>query len=219
MNAIQIGRKRLSEIVWAIIDEKVYDYPYEYIEKIIADQQTHRAKADYNTGSVSYDDAVDLYKIVTFFNPKVIAEVGTFIGVSTRTMRLAAPDAQIYTCDMSNDIDLDLTGVTQYPKKPSHEMFEDMEKKEVKADLVYLDGRLSEKDIPRLLNVITPDTVFVLDDFEGVEKGVANAMTLEGRRLSFWKRTGFLMVYPREGHKTAIVIPMTLLQFVRQEAV
>jgi predicted O-methyltransferase YrrM len=210
MNPIQIGRKRLSEIVWAIIDEKT-DIDWRVLEGITEQQQAHRAKADYNTGTVTLDDAADLYRIVTLFNPKVIAEVGTFIGVSTRTMRLAAPDAQIYTCDMSNDINLDLTGVTQYPKKPSHEMFEDMEKKEVKADLIYLDGRLSEKDIPHLLNVITHDTVFVLDDFEGVEKGVANAVVLDS--------PNFALIYPREGHKTAIVIPVNMIQLVRQEAV
>lgn len=210
MNAIQIGRKRLSEIVWAIIDEKT-DIDWRVLEGITEQQQAHRAKADYNTGTVTLDDAADLYRIVTLFNPKVIAEVGTFIGVSTRTMRLAAPDAQIYTCDMSNDIDLDLTGVTQYRKQTSHEMFEDMEKKEVKADLIYLDGRLSEKDIPHLLNVITHDTVFVLDDFEGTEKGVANAVVLDS--------PNFALIYPREGHKTAIVIPISMIQLVRQEAV
>ena len=211
MNAIQIGRKRLSEIVWGIIDEKVYDYPYEYIEKIITDQQELRAQAEYNTGSVSYNDAVDLYKVVKFFQPKVIAEVGTFIGVSTRTLQLAAPLKPIFTCDMSNDIDLGLTSVTQYRKKPSHEMFEDMVNKEIKADLIYLDGRLSEKDIPHLLNVITPDSVFVLDEFEGTEKGVANAVVLDS--------PNFALIYPREGHKTAIVIPVNMIQLVRQEAV
>ena len=213
MNAIQIGRKRLSEIVWGIIDEKVYDYPYEYIEKIIADQQELRAQAEYNTGSVSYNDAVDLYKVVKFFQPKVIAEVGTFIGVSTRVMyESCSGEVDIYTCDMSNDIKLNLPfHIYQYPKKPSHEMFEDLAKKDIKVDLVYLDGRLSEKDIPHLLSVITNETVFVLDDFEGTEKGVANAVILEGGNS--------VLIYPRERNKTAIVIPMTLLQFVRQEAV
>jgi hypothetical protein len=90
-------------------------------------------------------------------------------------------------------------------------MFEDLAKQGEKIDLVYLDGRLSEKDIPHLMSVIHNKTVFVLDDFEGTEKGVANAVVLEGGNS--------LLVYPRNGNKTAIVIPMTLLQFVRQEAV
>ena len=211
MNPIQLGRKRLSEIVWAIIDEKVDDYPCEELGEIVSTQQSLRIRAEYNTGSVPYDDAVDLYKIVKFFQPSNIAEVGTFIGVSTRTMQLAAPHAHIFTCDVSNDINLGLVQVTQYPKKPSHEMFEDLAKQEEKVDLVYLDGRLSEKDIPHLTNVIHNETVFVLDDFEGTEKGVANAMVLEGGNS--------VLIYPRGGNKTAIVIPMTLLHLVRQEAV
>ena len=210
MNAIQIGRKRLSEIVWGIIIEKTHDFSADRVYDMVQGQQLLRAKADYNTGCVPYEDALDLCKIVFFFRPKVIAEVGTFIGVSTRVMHWAMPnDGQIYTCDMSNDIDLGLNQVTQYPKKPSHEMFADLESKGVKVDMVYLDGRLSEKDIAPLMSIIHDKTIFVLDDFEGTEKGVANALILEGGNIA--------LVYPREGNKTAIVIPMNMLQLIHQE--
>lgn len=212
MNAIQIGRKRLSEIVWGIIDERVADYPYERIEKIIEEQQPLREQADYKTGSVPYDDAVELYKVVRFFQPKVIAEVGTFIGVSTRTMREAMPSAMIYTCDHSNDIDISPNDsqLFRYPNTASPDMFADMATKNVKADIVYLDGRLSQPDFEPLGKIVTDQTVFVLDDFEGVEKGVANAMVLENARR--------VLIYPREGRKTAVSFPLPLLQFVPQEA-
>lgn len=212
MNPIQIGRKRLSEIVWNIIDEKVMEYPYEKIEKIIKDQQFLRSKADYNTGSVPYDDAVGLYKIVKLFQPNAIAEVGTFIGVSTNVMNLAKERlVDIYTCDVSNDIDLNVPNIHQYPKKPSHEMFADLAEKGVKIDLVYLDGRLSQQDIEPLSKIVHDKTVFVLDDFEGVEKGVTNALMLGG--------SSTVLVYPREESKTAICIPITMLQLVGQEDV
>ena len=211
MNPVQIGRKRLSEIVWTIIDEKVSDYPFEKIEKIVEDQQALRAQAEYNTGSVPIDDAFELYRIVKFFQPKVIAEVGTFIGVSTKTMNLAMERlVDIYTCDHSNNINLDVPNIFQYPKRPSFEMFADMVEKGVKVDLVYLDGRLSQEDVEPLSKIIYAETVFVLDDFEGTEKGVANAMMLES--------PGRVLVYPREGRKTAISIPLTMLQVVPQEA-
>jgi hypothetical protein len=211
MNAIQIGRKRLSDIVWGIIDEKVGDFPYERIEKIVEDQESLRSQAEYNTGSVPYDDAVDLYKVVKFFKPDAIAEVGTFIGVSTLTMNLALERlVDIYTCDHSNDIDLNVPNIFQYPRIPSHEMFTDMAEKGVKVGLVYLDGRLSQPDIEPLNNILTDKTVFVMDDFEGTEKGVANAMMLES--------PGRMLIYPREGRKTAISIPFSLLQIVSQEA-
>ena len=89
MNPIQLGRKRLSEMVWQIIDERVNDYPFEKIENIVEDQQALRAQADYNTGSLSVEAAFELYKVVKFFTPKHVAEVGTFIGVSTMVMDLA----------------------------------------------------------------------------------------------------------------------------------
>ena len=86
-----------------------------------------------------------------------------------------------------------------------------MADKGVKADLVYLDGRLSEKDIEPLLKIIHGQTVFVLDDFEGTEKGVANALMLESPNA--------VLIYPRNGNKTAMVLPVGMIQLVRQEAV
>ena len=211
MNAIQIGRKRLSEIVWGIIDERVGDYPFEKIEKIVEDQQALREQANYNTGSLPVEDAFELYKVVKFFQPKAIAEVGTFIGVSTLTMNLAMERlVDIYTCDVSNNIDLDVPNIFQYPKKSSHEMFKDMAEKNARTDMVYLDGRLGNDDVEPLSKIIHDKTVFVLDDFEGTEKGVANAMMLES--------PGRVLIYPREGRKTAMSIPFTLLQIVPQEA-
>ena len=215
MNAIQIGRKRLSEIVWDIIGYEGVNEEAE-ICRVVDQQQPLREKADYKTGSLPLEDAIDLYLITKYFQPKVIAEVGTFIGVSTMVMDLATgTTAQIRTCDVSNRIDLDLYPeqaelIEQYFHTPSHEMFADMAKEELKADLIYLDGRLSQQDVEPLNKIIHDKTVFVLDDFEGTEKGVANAMMLES--------PGRVLVYPREGRKTAMSIPMTLLQIVPQEA-
>ena len=211
MNPIQIGRKRLSEIVWGIIDEKVGDFPFEIIEKIVEEQQSLRSEAEYNTGSLPYDDAIELYKITKFFQPNTIAEVGTFIGVSTLTMNLALERlVDIYTCDASNAIDLEVPNIFQYRKMASSDMFKDMAEKEVKVDLVYLDGRLGQDDIEPLNKILTDKTVFVMDDFEGTEKGVANAMMLESPNR--------VLIYPREGRKTAISLPFTMLQVVPQEA-
>lgn len=211
MNLVQIGRKRFSEILWGIIDEKVDEFPYERLERILLAQHPLRARAAFNTGSVPYEDAVELYKVTRFFEPKIIVEVGTFIGVSTRTMREAVSSAKIYTCDHSNDIDVcpEDSELFQYPNTTSSDMFADLATKGIKADLIYLDGRLSQADFEPLGKVVTDRTVFVLDDFEGVEKGVANAMMLEN--------AGRVLIYPREGRKTAVSFPLNLLQFVPQE--
>jgi len=211
MNPIQIGRQRFSNIFWGIVDERVDDYPYEVIERIVEQQQKLRSEADYNTGSVPYDDAVELYKLAKFFQPKVIAEVGTFIGISTMTMNLAMERlVDIYTCDHSNNIDLGVPNIFQYPKKSSTDMFKDMAEKKVGVDLLYLDGRLQQDDFQHFPKIIHDQTIFVFDDFEGIEKGVVNAMMLEGANR--------VLIYPREGRKTAVSLPFTLLQFVPQEA-
>jgi predicted O-methyltransferase YrrM len=216
MNPIQIGRNRFSNIFWGIVDEKVDDYPYEIIEKIVEDQQKLRADADYNTGSVPYDDAVELYKLVRFFQPLVIAEVGTFIGVSTKAIRQAALDGEfsyvIHTCDFSNNLTIDASDnrIVQYPKQSSTDMFKDLAEKKVGVDLLYLDGRLQQDDFQYFPQIIHDQTVFVFDDFEGIEKGVINAMMLDGANR--------VLIYPREGRKTAVSLPYTLLQFVPQEA-
>jgi len=212
MNPVQIGRNRFSNIFWGIVDERVDDYPYEVIEKIVWEQQKLRSDADYNTGSVPYDDAVELYKLAKFFQPKVIAEVGTFIGVSTRSMRLGASSADIYTCDVSNGIQVDSsdTKLHQYPKTSSTDMFKDLAEKKIGVDLMYLDGRLQQQDLELFHKIVHDQTVFVFDDFEGIEKGVVNAMMMES--------PGRVLIYPREGRKTAVSLPFTLLQFVPQEA-
>jgi hypothetical protein len=70
-------------------------------------------------------------------------------------------------------------------------------------------SRLSQQDVEPLNKIIHEKTVFVMDDFEGVEKGVVNAMMLES--------VGRVLIYPREGRKTAISIPLTVLQIVPQE--
>jgi hypothetical protein len=92
----------------------------------------------------------------------------------------------------------------------SPDMFKDMANKEVKVDLVYLDGRLGQDDIEPLSKIIHDKTVFVMDDFEGTEKGVANAMMLESPNR--------VLIYPREGRRTAVSLPFTMLQVVPQEA-
>jgi len=215
VNTLQIGRARFSRFFWEIIDDKISEYPYEAIEKIIEDQQHLREEADYNTGSLPYDDAVDLYKLIHFFQPHTIAEVGTFIGVSTNVMAKSLEDFsyRIYTCDSANDIEVNPTNklIEQYPRCTSIDMFTNLAEKGVKVDLIYLDGRLSQSDAEPLSKIVHDKTVFVLDDFEGIEKGVTNAMMLEAPSR--------VLIYPREGRKTAASIPISLIQLVPQEAI
>jgi predicted O-methyltransferase YrrM len=182
---------------------------------MIAGRQEYRRKAEYNTGSLSVDDAAELYRLVKFFKPSTIAEVGTFIGVSTMAMYMADKYVSIDTCDMSNDIPNlfeDTKGmVTYFPKTSSTEMFKKLaEEENPSIDLIYLDGRLGQSDAEPLSKIVHDKTVIVFDDFEGIEKGVINAMMLEAPSR--------VLIYPRDGKKTAVSLPIGVIQLVPQEA-
>ena len=207
---LQIGRDRFSKFVWEIMEGELKDSPYEKIENILHSQSRLRAGANYNTGSLSYSDALDLYTIINYFKPRVVAEVGTFIGVSTHVIYEACKgEVDIHTCDYSNDIKIVLPLINQYPLTSSLQMFQRLKIKGITPDLVYLDGRLTKDDVAEISTEKYSDTVFVLDDFEGTEKGVANALLLE--------RSNTTLIYPRNGNKTAILIPYSRIEFVRQE--
>lgn len=211
---LQVGRQRFSKLFWEIVsDRDSVEWAQHDIESIIRDQAKYREKAEYNTGSISYDDAEDLYLITRYFEPYNIAEVGTFIGTSTVTMRHAFSGCTIYTCDVSNKICVSPgdQNIKHFYRTPSHKMFEELAKlgADQAMDMVYLDGRLTEEDMKPLANIVYHGTIFVFDDFEGTEKGVANAMMLD--------RPNYALIYPREGHKTAALIPYSRIEFVRQE--
>ena len=112
--------------------------------------------------------------------------------------------------------------VEQFPKKTSLEMFESMHDRNIYADLINIDGRLSLEDLAIIDKVTHERTVFVLDDFEGIEKGVINAANLMGLNL---RQYG--LVYPPEQElltkhgftdrcNTALLIPMTIVQLTNQ---
>lgn len=215
MRPVQVGRERFSEIFWNLVDEKVDEVPWDKLEDMIKLRQRYRVSADYNTGSVGVGDAAELYRLVKFFKPEIIAEVGTFIGVSTMAMYMADEFFRIFTCDMSNNIPVLFEDTDEiikyYPKTSSTDMFKHLADNKIGVDFMYIDGRLQREDLEVFHKIVHDQTVFVFDDFVGVEKGVVNAMMLESNSR--------VLVYPREGKKTAVSLPFTMLQFVPQEMV
>lgn len=156
--------------------------------------------------------------IVAYFRPTLIAEVGTFIGRSTYSLAVGSGDkATVYTCDASNDIKLPpmpegAARVVQFPNTTSTDMFKSLladKNLGRKIDLFYIDGRVSEEDKALMLQLSNDRTIIVLDDFEGVEKGVANGMLLG--------TPNHLLIYPRTPDgKTALLVPIQLLQLTAQ---
>lgn len=215
MNPLQLNRRMVSKLFWELMDAQSlpeYDLP-------TTDQFDRLRKyANYNTGSLNEWDMVDLIAICHYFKPRFIAEVGTFIGRSTYALAVGAGKAAtVYTCDVSNDIPLpdmppDAAEVRQFPETPSITMFGMLLQGEElggKVDMFYIDGRLKDADRLAMQELSYERTVIVLDDFEGVEKGVANAMLLG--------TSDHILIYPRTPDgKTALLVPIRLLQLTAQ---
>jgi len=218
METLRINRANLSRLFWDIVLEHTADKPREHLFNQLNELERHREHADYNTGSVSLATGWVLYSLAEYFKPTLIAEVGTFIGRSTLALHRGAPDAELHTCDVSNDIDLELgSKVKQYPKQFSVDMFSALRSAEKKIDLLHLDGRLNDED----LQTLPPTLMFALDDFEGNEKGVANLFKLAEIENSYQviyppdKQT--LQKHGLQGYcSTAVLLPNSLIRLVRQ---
>ena len=133
-------------------------------------------------------------------------------------------NSYIATCDDSNDIKLPWNGntkINQYGLSSSTIM---MENEKEKFDFIFLDGRLQKEDMKFLDKLCHEKTIFVLDDFEGIEKGVANLMALQS--IPNFKR--YFLIRPpsssflkkinpfSETCPTAVFLPLSLIVFVNQ---
>lgn len=153
--------------------------PNHWIEDLRkeADQAAaRRARAHYNTGSLGAAAAFMLRTLAEVLRPAVTIEVGTFIGTSTEALRHGS--GHIYTCDRSNDCYPSSDQVTTFPRRSATEMFAELLARGVKADLFFFDGRLTAADVPLILRLSKPGTVYVFDDYEPGGKGAANVPLL-----------------------------------------
>jgi predicted O-methyltransferase YrrM len=191
-----------------------------------------RAKAQYNTGSIPLATQWALFALAYYTAPQVVAEVGTFIGKSAvalaRGMDAAGSPGELHTCDASNRIDLPAltqTEIEQYPGSSSTQMLSEMLEDGYagRVDLLHLDGRLMKDDMPLVQKLCAPHAVIVLDDFESIEKGVINLMSLRAADpfsrwlLAYPPAADLLLRYGLPDHSTtALLFPNDSLQFTAQ---
>ncbi len=233
MEKIRINRTRFTDIAWGAIFENAAVHAVnlrgELFQKSVALDEL-RSQAAYNTGSIGTGAIWALFSACLYFKPKTVAEVGTFIGKSTFAMACAMDlvhqgGGLIDTCDFSNKINLDFatqTRVRQYPMQSSTDMFSAMVAEKRKCDVLLLDGRLQNEDFPLLSSVLGPDTVILLDDFEGTEKGVINAIHL----MNSLHNTHYLAYAPSrslmqlhglsEGCTIGMIVPKHLVEHTNQ---
>jgi predicted O-methyltransferase YrrM len=196
---------------------------FALIRQLVVDAEARRVKADYDTGSIETAEALELMDLADRIKARVVIEVGTFIGLSTTAMASASCVDVVYTCDSSNDCLPSDTKIKTYPKTSSTQMFRELAKWKVMADLCFFDGVLSQYDADLLLNVLTHEgTVYAFHDYnygpkirrrkDGTtyletmpRKGIGNVNLLAPRL------TGHQLVKPAPGTTVAMLVPMVRL--------
>lgn len=230
MNNINLSVRIITKIFWEIIlseDEFVTSADKTKLFDNLISLENLRNKADYNTGSIGLSQAYLLYLFLKYFKPIKIIEIGTFIGRSTISMASAietySDKGEIYTCDFSNDIKLPWNGkckIKQFPKTKSGEMLNNLKGE---YDLVFIDGRISDEELSTFESLINQNTIIILDDFEGIEKGVINLTKL--RKINklnqhFQINTTpekLLTKYNLRTHSLmGALVPITLFRFTNQ---
>lgn len=136
-----------------------------YVRMLAEDAEDRRPLADYDTGSISDDEACYLIKLSDRIGARVVIEVGTFIGLSTTALAAAATNCAVYTCDASNDCLPSEGRIHTYPKQTSTQMLRDLIQREVRADLCFFDGVLSAEDVALLARVTHDRTVYAFHDY------------------------------------------------------
>ena len=202
MVKLRINRSHLTAAFWSAVLEGSAFTLHTIISEL-QDQhrllEAGRRRADVNTGSVSFASSVCIAAAAAYFQPRLVCEVGTFLGRSAFSLLRGAASAganppAIHTCDFSNDIPLQFEGserVTRYPRKSSTEMFASLVADSLIPDLYFIDGRLGTADAELLQKLQAEKALIFLDDFVGVEKGVSNAMLIQ---QAFPEN--FLLAYP-----------------------
>ncbi|WP_170951902.1 class I SAM-dependent methyltransferase [Synechococcus sp. GEYO] len=187
-----------------------------------------------NSGSIGLGSALSLFLASQKRAPKLIGEVGTYIGNSAAAMGYGAGmnghAVQLITCDIHPCTQQPFAGIqlpkgskTQVVQGSSTQMFEFLASKGAKLDMLHLDGRLMQEDLPLLRKLLKADTLIALDDCEADEKGHMNLDLL--RRASLIKDHAYVEPFPRQLFQrwgletrsvTGFLLPVESIKFTRQ---
>ena len=187
-----------------------------------------------NSGSIGIGSALSLVLASHKKAPKLIAEVGTYIGNSAAAMgfgtALSGQAVRLITCDMNPCTQQPFAGLqlpegskAQVLQGSSTQMFEFLVSKGAQLDMLHLDGRLMKDDLPLLGKLLKPDTLIALDDCEGDEKRHMNLDLL--RRTGLIDKHAFVEPFPRGLFRrwgletrsvTGFLLPQESISFTRQ---
>ena len=235
MKKLWLSEAMISEVFWKALRSSYYI-------RTANDEATSIANATgplvnqfpSMAGSISMESTKMLWLATKYFSPHNVCEIGTYIGRSTLAMSFGGSDTinKVYTCDGTFDcLDLEklktcfsnreqvnsIGKIEYFGKTMSTDMLNTLRNKDVKIDFLFIDGRVSVQDCEILTQILTEDCIVFLDDFEGVEKGVSNALLL--RNLL----KGHIFLRPEYNEKTdyrgvlALMVPASLLTLSRQQ--
>lgn len=187
-----------------------------------------------NSGSIGLGSALSLFLAAHRKAPRLVAEVGTYIGNSAAAIGCGAGIAQqaiqMITCDLHPCTQQPFAGLklpegskAQVVQGTSTKMFELLASKKARLDMLHLDGRLMKDDLKLLGQLLTNDTLIALDDCEGDEKGHMNLDLL--RRAGLIQNHAYVEPFPRELFRgwsletrsaTGFLLPQSSISFTRQ---
>lgn len=178
----------------------------EWLERFLTarvENERRRERATFNTGSVGIEAMLQLRAVCEWKRPKVAVEVGTFIGNST----VALEAEHVYTCDQTNDVFPASERITTFPGRSAGEMCEQLVERKVRADLMFIDGRLRNREVPLVKLAARPDAVWIFDDFFAGGKGEANIKKLAPLLPGY----GFVGPYPafKDRSSLAMLVPLS----------
>ena len=235
MKKLWLSESMISDVFWKALRTSYYASRAQDEATLIANS-TGPLVDEFPSiaGSISTEGTKMLWLVTRYFSPKNVCEIGTYIGRSALAMAFGGLDSinQIYTCDGTFDcLDLEklkknfsvkekfnaIDKISYFGKTMSTDMLNTLKSKDVKIDFLFIDGRISMQDCEILAQILSEDCIILLDDFEGVEKGVSNALLLRG----LFK--GHILLQPEYNEKigyrgvTAVMVPANLLSLSRQQ--
>lgn len=216
-----IARSFWEELNSSLVDETAQDEA----RRILEDSREIEARFPSRTGSISLHAIKTTWLLANYFQPSIAVEVGTYIGRSTLAMARGARATlkRVFTCDMSFDnwappTPDDAALVQYFGKTSSTDMMKALSGR-TQVDMFLLDGRLQQEDL-QLISILRHDrSVFLVDDFEGVEKGVENALKLRNAfaDLVLLAPPATLAEGWSSSHCLAVMLPGKLIQVSRQQ--
>lgn len=133
--------------------------------------------------SVSLQDAWYIYLLIRHYKPKIVLEIGTWIGTITYIIGQAFEDMRydglIYTCDKRN-VFKGPPSYIKYYNCISTKLLKKLIKKHRKIDFCFADANLQKKDPKLIKSLFRNKVTFATHDYKlPNDKGVTNIMKMK----------------------------------------